>query len=88
MVHPAYYFRSHVAGSSTCLFGVALLLLPGHSEIGNSEVAVLLEDQVLGFEVAVDGPFGVDVLEAEDDAAGHEFWVRGGVLACYSVKNS
>ena len=36
----------------------------------------------------MDGSFGVDVLETEDDAAGDEFWVRGGILACYSVKNS
>ena len=88
MVHPADYFWGHVAGRATGLFGIALLSLARHPEVGDPEVPVLLEDEVFGLEVAVDDPLGVDELEAEDDAAGDEFCVRGEVLVCSSLKNS
>ena len=44
----------------------------GKSEICEFEVAVGANEDVLGFEVAVDDVFGVQVLEDEDDVGGVE----------------
>jgi hypothetical protein len=48
VVHSADDFWGHVARGSACLLGVVLFTFTGHSEVGDSGIAVLLEDNVLG----------------------------------------
>jgi len=82
MVHSADDFRSHVTRSTTSLLRIAFFSLTGHTEVSNSEIAVLFEDQILRFEISVDNSFGVNILKAEDDAARHKFLLEREVLAC------
>jgi hypothetical protein len=62
----------HVAGSSGSFFGVVRADLSRDAEIGDSQVPVLLEDEVLRLDVAVDDAVLVNELEAEDDARAEE----------------
>jgi hypothetical protein len=40
---------------------------PGEPKVGELEVAVLVDEQVLGLEIAVEDPVGVTVVEALDE---------------------
>jgi hypothetical protein len=54
MVHLADDLRSHVPGRSTCILSVIWFYLPRYAQIGHPHVPLLVKDQVLGLEVAVD----------------------------------
>ena len=54
MVHPADDFGCHVAWSSTGFFRVAVLVKTGHPEVSDTQVSIVLEDEVLGLQIAVD----------------------------------
>ncbi len=57
------YFRSHVAWSATCFLGVFLFIVTSDSEISNSEVTILIKDDVFRFNVSVDNISFVEVIE-------------------------
>ena len=76
MVHSADDLRSHVSWSATGLLRIAFFPFASHSEVSNSEVAVLFKNQILGFEVSMDDSFGMDVLKAEHYTPCHEFWLE------------
>lgn len=67
MVHLADDLRGHVAGCPTGVLSVIGLGFSRDTEVCDSDVAALVEDEVFGFEVAVYDPAGVHILEAEDD---------------------
>ena len=69
MISFADNFRSHVAGCSTGIFGVIWLDLSWDAEVSNSEVSLIIEDQVFRLEVAVNGASAVHVLQGENDAS-------------------
>ena len=68
VVDSAHHLRRHVAG---CSRGVLSVLRPpdsGNTEVSNPEVALLINDQVLGLDVSVDDIFLVADLEAGNQA--------------------
>lgn len=66
MICSAYDFRCHVAGRAACVLEVSLGHVAGYPEICDLWVSFVIEDQVLGFEVAMDNALGVQILEAEN----------------------
>ena len=81
VVLAAHDLWRHVAGGATGVFLVFGVPDAGDAEVGDEEVALAVEDEVLGFDVAVDDAVVVDVLEALDDAGGEELGLGFGEAA-------
>jgi hypothetical protein len=77
-------FGGHVAGCAAGVVEVLVAVLAGDAEVGESEVSGGVEHEVLGFEVAVDYVFGVQVLEGEEHAADEEFCLGLGEAAAFA----
>lgn len=65
MVPPAHDFGGHVAGCAAGVVGVVVADLPGDPEVRQPDVPVGLENEVLGFYVAVDYFICVQVLQGD-----------------------
>ena len=76
-------FGRHVAGRAAGVFAVAVAEVARDAEVGDVQVAVGAEDEVLGFDVSVEDLHVVDVLEALEDAGDEElgFGFAEGALA-------
>ena len=61
MVLTAHNFRCHVARSSTCFLGVVRIPYSCYAEVGNSEVTLVVEDQIFGFDIPMEDAFVMDV---------------------------
>ena len=72
MVLAAHDLRSHVARRSAGLLGVVRAPDPGDAEVSQSEIATLVENQVLWLDVPVEDAFLVDVFERNEDASYEE----------------
>jgi hypothetical protein len=53
MIHLANNFRRHVSGGSAGIFGIVGLELPRNSKIRDPNVALVIKNQILRFEIAV-----------------------------------
>ena len=73
MVLPAHDFGSHITRCPRSLLRVFWAPLPRDSEVCNSQVAVLLEDKVLRFDVSVYNGVSVDKFEPQYDAGRKKF---------------
>jgi hypothetical protein len=73
MILATHDLRRHVAGRSRGFFRIVRTDLAGDAEIGDPQVAVLLEDKVLWLYVTMDDAVLVDELESQDDASAEEF---------------
>lgn len=62
-------FRGHVARSPTGFAGVVWGQDSGDSEVGQSEVAFIVKDEIFRLDVPVDNELGVDGLECVDEAS-------------------
>lgn len=71
MVHFADDFGSHVAGSATGVLRVVWFDFSGYPQVSDPEVATIINNQILWFEITVNDLLAVQILEGEDDA-GHE----------------
>jgi hypothetical protein len=65
VVAAAHDLRGHVARGARSVVGVLGLPDPGNPQIRYPQVAFGIEDEVFGFEVAVDDASVVQKLEAE-----------------------
>lgn len=63
MILFAQHFRSHVAWSATGLLRVFLLEVPSDSEVGYSEIALLIENDILWFDIPMDYVTLVEIVE-------------------------
>ena len=59
----AHHFRCHVARCSRSVFRVVGVPDSGDSEICNLEVAICIEDKILGFYISVQNTFLVKILQ-------------------------
>ena len=72
VVLPAHHLRSHVARSPAGVCRIVGLDESSNAEIGGSEVALVVKDQVFRFDVPMDDVVEVQVLEAHQDAGDEE----------------
>lgn len=61
MVLTAHNFRCHVARSSAGFLRVVRIPYSCYAEVGNSEVTLVVEDQIFGFDIPVEYAFIMDV---------------------------
>ena len=71
MVLAAHHFRSHVTWSTACVLTVIRLLNPSDTEICDPYIPILVENQVLGFDVPVDYIVVMEIFK-RDENAGNE----------------
>ncbi len=64
-------WSTHVARSAAGVLRVARVPDAGDAEVGHVQVAFAVEDQVLGFDVAVQDAAVVDMIQGHHDA-GHQ----------------
>jgi len=62
----------HVARCPACVCSVIFTPGPGNTEVGDSDVPMLVHDDVFGLYVSMNNLVLVDVLEAEDETADKE----------------
>lgn len=72
MVLSAHHLRSHVARSAACFLAVIRVPYSGDTEIGYSEVALIIEHQILRLNVPVQYGLPVDVLQSHYYASDEE----------------
>ena len=65
--------RGHIAWGSRGVFHVVDFSLFADSKVGQSEISLLLEDDVFGLDVSVDEALSVDVLEGLYETGREEF---------------
>lgn len=68
MVSLANDLRSHVTWGSTGIVSIIWFNFSWYSKVSDSQVATVIDDKILGFQVPVNDLFAVEVFEAEDDA--------------------
>lgn len=66
MILPEEHFWSHIAGSAACLVAILGLPVSSNPQVGDPGVPSFVEDDVLGFDVAVDDAALVKMVEALD----------------------
>jgi hypothetical protein len=76
VVLSAHHFGSHVAWGSRGVLSILLSPVPGDSEISDSQVALIIDDQVLRLDVSVDNLFIVAVLETSHQACNEETYKK------------
>lgn len=64
----AQHLGSHVTRSATCVQSLLAVFGPCNAEVGEPEVAQLIKDQILRFDVSVENSPFVNVLNRGDDA--------------------
>ena len=64
MVLLAEYLRGHIAGGPARLLRVLFLIVPGYTEIGNSQISQLIQDDVLRLNISVNNVSLVEVVES------------------------
>lgn len=72
MILTAHHFRRHVSWSARGVLGIIFAPNSCDSKVGNSKVAVWLNNQIFRLDVSVDDIFVVDVLEASDKTSHEE----------------
>lgn len=75
MILPAHHLRRHVARRSGRVLSVLFSPVSGDSEICDSEVALVVDDQVLGLDVSVYDLLIVTVFETGHEACNEEAYI-------------
>ena len=65
---PAHNLGSHISRGPAGLFGVLGVPYPGDAEIGHSQIALVVKDQVFGFDVPVYDALAVDIFQGHCNA--------------------
>ena len=73
MILSAHYLWSHVTRRSTGVLLVLRIPDSSNTKICDSEVAILIKNEVLWLNVSVNDALIMNILEALDDASGEEF---------------
>ena len=68
MTLPAHNLGSHISRGPAGLFGVLGVPYPGDAEIGHSQIALVVKDQVFGFDVPVYDALAVDIFQGHCNA--------------------
>jgi hypothetical protein len=68
VVHLADDFRSHVSWGSTRILCIVGLDLPRNAKISHPQIASIIKDQILRFQITMDNFTSVHILETEHDA--------------------
>ena len=71
MVLTAHNFWRHIAGRAGSVLRVLLAPITSDTKVGDAEVALVVDDQVLWLDITVNNRLFVAVLEAGDEA-GHK----------------
>ena len=74
MILTAHDLGSHVARRARCVLRIFWVPQTGDTQIGDSEVAVFVEDEVLRLDVTVQDGVLVQVLKAEKHASDEELY--------------
>lgn len=72
MILPLHNLRSHISWCSRCVFLVLSFHSPRDAKISNSQVALLVKNEILRFEISVDYVLFVEVLKGEDKTRNEE----------------
>ncbi len=72
MVGLADDLRSHISGSSTGILSIIGFCFSGDAKISHPQISTVIQDEVFRFEVAVDDPTTVHVLQGQNDTSQEE----------------
>ena len=73
MVLLAEDLGGHIAGGPARLLGILFLIMPGYTEISNSQISQFIQDDVLRFNISVNDVTLVKVVKCLQQAADKEF---------------
>ena len=74
VVLAAHDLGSHIAGRARCVLGVLGVPQASNTQIRDPQVAILVKDQVLRFDIPMQDGILVKIFEAEKHASNKEFY--------------
>jgi hypothetical protein len=67
-----YNLRRHIPGRATGILIVIRLRLPGHPQVRNPQIPLIIDDQILRLDVPMDDAIRMQVLQPDHNTASEE----------------
>ncbi len=82
MVLSAHDLWSHISRSAGGVLGIVWIPHTGDTEVGSAEIALLIEYEVLRFDVSMECAVSMEILKSQNDASDEEFCHQTNSLVC------